>query len=232
MLSQLLFYRGGFEFCILFRNKSTVLKIINFHCILNLLQRLGSNLPRSIASLSQHLIYTKDILFILLPTLSNWSKFLLKKRGKQSLYFYISQSTASIMILKCLKIFIFGKIFSKMFRAAEGIQIGKDRITLNLTRIGDLKMIRIGKHTHHLLTHLLCSITKIDTIPERLTHFCLTICTGESATSRIIRQQDIGFYQDLSVHRIKFPNYLNSLLKHRLLILSNRHNCSLKCRNI
>ena len=79
------------------------------------------------------------------------------------------------MSLKFIQILILWQKFSKMFRAAEGIQIDKYRISLYTTRILNTKMVRICKHGHDLFLYNIFFIRQIDAVSERFTHLSLSV---------------------------------------------------------
>ena len=97
---------------------------------------------------------------------------------------------------------IFRKIFFKMFRFAESIQIGKYTVSFQMSRIRYLNMCRIRVHTHNLF-------------------FDITF-----------RKQPIRLHQHLIINGIEFTDNLPCLLNHWKLIFSRWYNRCLKSSNI
>ena len=116
----------------------------------------------------------------------------------------------------------------EVLRTAERIQIGEDRIALDLARIADLKMARIGVHTLHFCPNLLGGIRKIDAVAQGLAHLGLAVSTRQAQAGCVLRQENLRFDQSRAVGRIELADDFTGLLDHRLLILSNRHAGSLE----
>ena len=93
-------------------------------------------------------------------------------------------------------------------------------------------MVGIRVHGAYLLLHLVCRIRQINTVTERLAHFCLAVGTRQAQTSGIFGQQDIGFHKRIPVDIVETTDNLTRLFQHRLLILSHRHGRCLESRNV
>ena len=128
----------------------------------------------------------QDIKYIcstLLPhfsSLTDWSKLRLHYIIQEFLNFYIAKTTSLIVSLQFIKILILWQELLKMLRPAESIQINKYRISFHASWILNPKMIRICKHGHDLLLNHIFFIRKINTVSERLAHFCFSIDTRKT----------------------------------------------------
>ena len=119
-----------------------------------------------------------------------------------------------------------------MLRCTEGVEVCKHHITLHMSRVGDLKMLRIGKHAVHLLLDLLGSIRQINAIAEGLAHLGLSVSTGKTAAGRILRKNHFRNNECLSIDRVELMDNFTGLLDHRSLIYTYRNGCSPESCNV
>ena len=110
-------------------------KIINLHCMADILHSFGSCFSRFLAALFQDLIYLRYPLLPGLSALSDRCQFSLYYIVQEFLHLYISKPASLIMSFQLIQTAVFWQKFLEMLRSAECIQIDKYWISLNLTRI-------------------------------------------------------------------------------------------------
>ena len=74
------------------------------------------------------------------------------------------------MFLQLIQILVIRQIFFEMLVITECIQISKDCIAFQRTRIFDTDMVRVCEHAHDLLLDILRIFRKINTVAQRLAH--------------------------------------------------------------
>ena len=78
--------------------------------------------------------------------------------------------------------------FLEVLIAAESVQIGEHGVTLHVTRVADLKVVRVGKHTLHLFVYFFGAIRKVYAVSERFAHLGLSVSSRESQASLLLRK--------------------------------------------
>ena len=136
------------------------------------------------------------------------------------------------MCLQFIQIRIIGQITSKMLRLTKSIQISEYCISFQFTRIGNFQVSRVGIHALHFLFHLVGCVRQINTVTQWFAHLSLSIRTRQTQTSRIVRQQDFGFYQRITINMIETTYNFTGLLNHRLLIFTHRNGSCFESGNI
>ena len=214
------------------RYKFTILKIVDFHCTAYIGKSIGSNGTGVVASLLQESIYLGDFSLPLFAACAYGSKFLFEDGNEESLNLDITKTTTTVMSFQFIKVRIFGKIFLKMFGTAEGIEIGENGIAFNLTRILHAEVVRVGVHSHNVLTELLGCVGQIYAVSERLAHLCLTVGSRETQTGSVVREKDFRLNESFAIYTVEAACNLTRLFNHRLLVLTGRYCCSAERSNI
>ena len=119
-----------------------------------------------------------------------------------------------------------------MLRTREGLQIGKDGVPLQMTRVAHAEMLRVCIHGLDARRHRIRIVREVDAIAEGLGHLCLAVCARETAGSCVARNQRLRLHEHRRINRIELPDNLSRLLDHRQLILTDRHRSRLKGRDI
>ena len=119
-----------------------------------------------------------------------------------------------------------------MFGTAEGVEVGEDRVALDLARVLHAQVVGIGVHAHHLLFHLVGRVRQIDAVVERLGHLGLAVGARQTQAGGVVGQQDFGFDERFAVDRVELVDDLARLLDHRLLILAHGDGRGLEGRDV
>ena len=72
------------------------------------------------------------------------------------------------MRLQGVEILVLGQELLEMLGTREDVEIGEDRIALDLAGIFDADMVGVGVHRHDLLLHLRRRIGDVDAVAKRL----------------------------------------------------------------
>ena len=110
-----------------------------------------------------------------------------------------------------------------MFVLTEGVQVSEYGVALQTAGIGDLQVIGIGEHVHHLLLDLSLGVGQVDAVAQRFAHLGLAVCAGEAAADLILGHQGLRLHQGFSIGQIEPAHNFPGLLQHRQLILSHRY---------
>ena len=122
---------------------------------------------------------------------------------------------------------------SSIFWATKNIQIVKDHISLNFSRIFHSDMIRICIHAHDFLLQNIHIICQINAVIERLRHLSIAIQSRQTSSCFIFRINPFRFYQNIClISMVKGTDNLPGLLNHRFLIMSYWYKISFKSSNI
>ena len=163
-------YRANhFLFLIFLRvlcNEFGIVEIIDLHSLAHICKSLRCLGTSSLATLLQDLIHERNILLILSTSLTHWLKEILHDVEEELLACAVPETTPAIMILHRIEILILRKELCKMLRLTESVEICEYNIALHMTRISDLKMLRIRIHAVDLLLDLFRCIGKIDTVAQ------------------------------------------------------------------
>ena len=127
------------------------------------------------------------------------------------------------MVLHLLKRSIIVGITCHLFVCCKGIKIGEDGIALQMTRVVDLQVLRVGVHRLDLSVDFIYRVAQVDAVTEALTHLCLAVGTGQTQTCSIVRQQNIRLHERLTINVVEAAHYLATLLEHGLLVIAGRH---------
>ena len=130
----------------LLSNQGCIIKIVDFHSSAHIAQSVGSYGTCLFAALTKHFVNGRNVLFELSTTLTDGFEFFLQNLIQELLYLHIAQTTTLIVCFHFVEVFVFGPIKSKVLRTAEGIEIRKHRVALNVSRIFHAQVSRVGIH--------------------------------------------------------------------------------------
>ena len=119
-----------------------------------------------------------------------------------------------------------------MLGTREDIEIGEDRIALDLAGIFDADMVGVGVHRHDLLLHLRRRIGDVDTIAKGFRHLRLAVRAGKTHRRLLRGEQALRLDERLAVDLVELAHDLARLLQHRLLIFAHGDGRRLKCRDV
>ena len=136
------------------------------------------------------------------------------------------------MCFQLVEICVIRQIALEVLRLAECIEISKYGISLDLARVGDLDVIRVGVHAHDFFLDLIRLLGQVNAVSERFTHLRFSVDTRQTSAGIILRQHNLRLHKCLAINRIEFVDDLLCLLDHRHLILSNRNGRCLECSDV
>ena len=116
---------------------------------------------------------------------------------------------------------IVGQVTLEVFGAAEGIQVSKYGIALNLTRVLYAQMVGVGVHALHFFLNLVGGIGKVDTVAQRLAHLGFSVRTRQAQTGCIVRQKDFRLHQRVAVDEVEAAYDFTGLFNHRFLVFAD-----------
>ena len=212
--------------------KLHIIKIVDLHGLAYIREGLCSLGAGHFRALAQDLIYLRDVLLVMRSSLSHRLQELLHDVEEELLACTISQSAATVVVLHLLEVCILRKILREMLVCAECVEIGEYHVALNVTRVGDLEMLRVGVHAVHLLLDLLRRVREIYAVSEGLAHLGLSVSAGEAAACRIFRKHHLRSHESLAVYCIELMHDLACLLNHRSLVNAHRYRCSTERRDV
>ena len=132
------------------------------------------------------------------------------------------------MVFYFLQIGIVRPELSKIFITAECIQIGKHRIALQMARVGNLDMGRVGVHTLNLLPYGSAVVGEVDAVAQALAHLLLAVSTRQTARYGIVWKQNVWLYQHGRIYLIEASCQLAAKLNHRALVFTGRYGSGLE----
>ena len=127
---------------------------------------------------------------------------------------------------------VVGQVLGEVLLTAEGVEVGEDRVALDLARILHPQVVRVGVHAHDLLLDLVGSIRQVDAVTQRLGHLGLAVGSRQTHAGGVVGQQDLRFDEGRPVDRVELVHDLARLLDHRLLVLARRDRRGLEGRDV
>ena len=97
-----------------------------------------------------------------------------------------------------------------------------------MTGIRDIEVGRIGVHALDFLPHGVGVVGEIDTVAETLAHLFLTVGTGQTACSSVLRQHDLRLHEHGRIDLVEAVDQFAGELQHWFLIFAGRYGGSLK----
>ena len=131
------------------------IEIVDFHSPLYFCEGICSHLAGSLRTLAEHLVDIRDILFEFLPSRPDRLERVVEDGGEEVLHHHVSESALAVLRLDLVEAVEFeadllsheaGAELVKVFRLAECIEVGEDRVAFHFARIADLKVVRVCEH--------------------------------------------------------------------------------------
>ena len=158
-------------------NQFLVIEVIDAHGVTHLGQSLGTYFTRSFCTLSQNLIYSWYVLFPFLTADTHWLQTVIQNVQQQFLTGSIAQTATCVVLFQLIQVLVIRQELLKVAILGKCIQIGKYGITLQMTRLFDMDMLRVGIHGIYLFLQFLWRITQVDAVAQTLTHLSLSVDT-------------------------------------------------------
>ena len=127
---------------------------------------------------------------------------------------------------------IVGQELGEVLGAAESIEVGENRVALDLAGVLDPQVVGVGVHAHDLLLQFVGRIGKIDAVAQRFGHLGLAVGARQTHARRVVGQQDLGLDERRPVYRIELVDDLARLLDHGFLVLAGGHRGGAESRDV
>ena len=82
--------------------------------------------------------------------------------------FDIAKAASLVMCFQLVEICVIRQIALEVLRLAECIEISKYGISLDLARVGDLDVIRVGVHAHDFFLDLIRLLGQVNAVSKQL----------------------------------------------------------------
>ena len=209
-----------------------IIKVVDSHSFTYICKSPGCLCACNLATFAENLIHLRDILLVDVASFTDRLEYVLHDVEEEFLACAVSEASPAIMSLHFLKVLIVRKEFCKMFIGAECIKIGEYDISLDFSRVSDLKVTTVGVHAVDFLFHFLGCVGKVDAVAERLAHLGLSVSAREAAAYTVGRKHDFRSYQSLAIYGIEFMYDFSCLFNHRALILAHRDSGCPECCDV
>ena len=217
--------------------EDSLVEIVDPHSALHCGEGVGGFCSRYLAALAKDLVDVRNILFKFVTALPDRGEDVIEHLEQELLDHHVSESAGLVLLLQLVERIEFEADFladeafaefREMLIAAEGIEIGEYGVALDVARVADLKVERVGVHALDLCPELVGGIRKVDAVAQGLAHLGLSVGSRQTEAGGIGREHDLRLDQGLSVGGVEFAHDFAGLLDHRCLILADRHCGSLE----
>ena len=131
-----------------------VTEVVDPHRVLDLVKSGLGGLFRGLAALLENLIDGGDVLLVFLPPGSDRLKFLVEDLLEEAFALDITQAAFLIVGLELVQVGVVRPVEGEMLVAAERVEVGEHSVALDVARVADIYVERVGVHGHDLLAHL------------------------------------------------------------------------------
>ena len=111
--------------------------------------------PGAFRTFAKHLVNLFDAAFVIFAALADRVQRFVQYGDQELLDLHVAQAAPAVVRLQLVERGVIGQVLLKMFRAAEGVQVGEDGVALDLARVFYPQVVGIGVHAHHLLLHFI-----------------------------------------------------------------------------
>ena len=85
---------------------------------------------------------------------------------QELLTFHIPQTTTTVVVFQLVEVLVFWQELRKVLILRESVEIGEDSVTLYMTGVVEVDMLRVGIHRAYLLPNGISIIREINTVAE------------------------------------------------------------------
>ena len=212
----------------LFGGEGSIIEIVEAHGAAYFRHGLRSCLAGGLGTTAEDVDDGRDILCKLGATLTDGLEGLLQDGGEELLHLHVAETAATVVVLEGVEVLVVGQVAAKVLGAAEGIEVGEDRVAFDLTRVADAQMVGVGEHGLDFLLDLVGRVLEVDAVAEALGHLGLAVGAGQAQAGCVLGQENIRFDERLAVDVVEAADDLAALLEHGFLVLAHRHGSGLE----
>ena len=127
-----------------------ILEVIDLHGGAHLVHRLCGSLTGSKRAFLEDVVDFRNVLLVLVTACADRIKHLVQDAVEQLLTLHVTDTTGCVSRLQLVKVLELRPELRKVFVRRESIKVSEHGIALDMTRVGDIQMGRVGVHCLHL----------------------------------------------------------------------------------
>ena len=212
----------------LFFDEGAVVEVVDLHGPTHFIHRLAGFFACHFTAFAEYLIDGGNVLLVLCSALTDGFECLLQHFHEELLALHVAQAATGVVVFHLLKCGVVACDASHLFVGREGIEIGEDGVALEVSRVADLQVERVGVHGLDFLVDLVGRVAEVDAVAEAFAHLGLAVGAGQTQAGCVVGQQYVRLYEGLSVDVVEAANYLATLFEHGFLVVASRNSCCLE----